>query len=152
MQLAVSGRTVLDILCSTPPRYPLKPTTIPDSILADKRAGQKRKENDVPFHAARDARTETTVHNQFNIIIIIIKNSPDVTQSAANAHTHRWGVVVLPPPPSFCPNKMGVYPCRCELTGSCFGMLREKLFHSSVSRLRCITQISANRSPQLSCG
>lgn len=98
MQLAVSGRTVLDILCSTPPRYPLKPTTIPDSILADKRAGQKRKENDVPFHAARDARTETTVHNQFNIIIIIIKNSPDVTLSRQRTHTQMGGGGTATPP------------------------------------------------------
>lgn len=74
MQLAVSGRTVLDILCFTPSRYPLKPTTILDSILADKHAGgkkgKKRRENYTPFPAAHDARTETTVHNQFKIIII----------------------------------------------------------------------------------
>lgn len=55
MQLAVSGRTVLDILCFTPSRYPLKLTTIPDSILADKRAGQKKrkeKEKKITRHSA----------------------------------------------------------------------------------------------------
>lgn len=75
MQLAVSGRTVLDILFFTPPGYPLKPTTIPDSILADKHAVRKKKKKKIytPLPAAHDARMKTTVQNQFKMIIKIKK-------------------------------------------------------------------------------